>query len=155
MSSSTAASAVFDALERQHPGAFTELDFSNAFELLVATILSAQCTDARVNQVTPALFAAYSTPAALAGLRCSELIRLTWASVNFEDGVLTIRDGKAKREDLVPLHPELLDELKRIRPANVLPSTRVFPEQVTNRTRTGDFKRAKIEVLDGQGRVAD
>ncbi|MBL8800348.1 MAG: tyrosine-type recombinase/integrase [Planctomycetes bacterium] len=98
---------------------------------------------------------AWYLTAALAGLRRSELIRLTWASVNFEDGVLTIRDGKAKREDLVPLHPELLEELKRIYPPNALPSTRVFPEEVTNRTRTEDFKRAGIELLDKQGRVAD
>ena len=40
----------------QHPNADTELHFSNPYELLVATILSAQCTDERVNQVTPALF---------------------------------------------------------------------------------------------------
>src|SRR6185503_13059740 len=43
----------------QHPGAFTELDFRTPFELLVATILSAQSTDRRVNMVTPALFARY------------------------------------------------------------------------------------------------
>jgi integrase len=98
---------------------------------------------------------AWYLTAALAGLRRSELIRLTWASVNFDDEVLTIRDGKAKREDLVPLHPELLEELKRIRPADALPSTRVFPEAVTNRTRTEDFRRAKIELLDKQGRVTD
>jgi endonuclease-3 len=44
-------------LAAQHPNADTELHFSNPYELLVATILSAQCTDERVNQVTPALFA--------------------------------------------------------------------------------------------------
>ena len=53
-------------LEGQHPGAFTELMFRNAYELLVATILSAQCTDVRVNAVTPALFARYPTARALA-----------------------------------------------------------------------------------------
>ena len=57
---------VFDALDQQHPHATTELNFRNAFELLVATILSAQCTDARVNQVTPALFARYPDARALA-----------------------------------------------------------------------------------------
>jgi endonuclease-3 len=65
--------AVFDALERQHPDAFTELNFTNPFELLVATILSAQCTDARVNQVTPGLFARYPTPQALAAVEPEEL----------------------------------------------------------------------------------
>ncbi len=60
------ARAIFDQLDRQHPGATTELHYRNAFELLVATILSAQCTDARVNQVTPALFARYPDAGALA-----------------------------------------------------------------------------------------
>jgi endonuclease-3 len=57
-----------------------ELDHSNAFELLAATILSAQTTDARVNMVTPALFAAYPTPAALAAAdpgKVEEIIRST------------------------------------------------------------------------------
>ncbi len=58
--------AIFDALERHHPDADTELIFRNAFELLVATVLSAQSTDRRVNEVTPALFARYPTPATLA-----------------------------------------------------------------------------------------
>ncbi len=60
-------------LEAQHPGAFTELTFRNPYELLAATILSAQCTDARVNQVTPSLFARYPTPAALAEAAPSDL----------------------------------------------------------------------------------
>jgi endonuclease-3 len=65
--------SVFDGLERQHPEAFTELNFTSPFELLVATILSAQCTDARVNQVTPGLFARYPTPQALAAVEPEEL----------------------------------------------------------------------------------
>jgi endonuclease-3 len=59
---------VFDGLDRQHPDATTELDYRNPFELLVATILSAQCTDARVNQVTPGLFARYPDASALAAV---------------------------------------------------------------------------------------
>jgi len=57
---------ILDKLEAQHPGADTELRHSNAFELLVATILSAQSTDARVNLVTPALFKRYPDARALA-----------------------------------------------------------------------------------------
>jgi endonuclease-3 len=53
-------------LAGEYPEALCELDHSNAYELLVATILSAQCTDARVNMVTPALFARYPTPYDLA-----------------------------------------------------------------------------------------
>jgi endonuclease III len=53
-------------LAGQHPDADTELNFTNPYELLVATILSAQCTDERVNQVTPALFKRYPDARALA-----------------------------------------------------------------------------------------
>ena len=60
-------------LERQHPGADTELHFTTPYELLVATILSAQCTDERVNQVTPALFKRYPDAAALHRATTSEL----------------------------------------------------------------------------------
>jgi len=55
-----------DALESQHPDADTELHYTTPFELLVATILSAQSTDARVNMVTPALFKRYPTARHLA-----------------------------------------------------------------------------------------
>src|SRR5262245_44112907 len=62
-----------DRLESQHPGADTELHFRNAYELLVATILSAQSTDVRVNMVTPALFAKYPDARALAAATTAEL----------------------------------------------------------------------------------
>jgi NAD(P)-dependent dehydrogenase (short-subunit alcohol dehydrogenase family) len=54
-------------LGETYPDAHCELDFENPLQLLVATILSAQCTDARVNMVTPQVFAAYPTAADLAG----------------------------------------------------------------------------------------
>ncbi len=60
-------------LERQHPNADTELHYRTPYELLVATILSAQCTDERVNQVTPALFARYPDARALARATTTEL----------------------------------------------------------------------------------
>ena len=56
-----------------HPDAHCELDFSNAFELLVATVLSAQTTDKMVNKVTPTLFAKYPDAYALAGADREEL----------------------------------------------------------------------------------
>lgn len=59
--------------EEARPNAETELHFSSPYELLVAVILSAQCTDKRVNMVTPALFAAYPTPQALAGATAEEV----------------------------------------------------------------------------------
>jgi endonuclease-3 len=64
---------IFAKLEKQHPNADTELNYRNPFELLAATILSAQCTDERVNQVTPSLFARYPTPPALAAATAAEL----------------------------------------------------------------------------------
>src|SRR5262245_45463946 len=57
---------ILDRLEAQHPGADTELNYSTPFELLVATILSAQSTDVGVNAVTPALFKRYPDARALA-----------------------------------------------------------------------------------------
>jgi endonuclease III len=71
--SAAATRSIMHALEGQHPDADTELNFTNAYELLVATILSAQCTDERVNQVTPALFRRYPTAAGLAKATTSEL----------------------------------------------------------------------------------
>ncbi len=56
---------ILAGLERLHPDADTELHFANPYQLLVATILSAQCTDARVNQVTPPLFRRYPDARAL------------------------------------------------------------------------------------------
>ena len=55
------------------PVAESELTYSNPFELLVAVILSAQCTDKRVNLTTPALFAAYPTPEAMAAATAEEI----------------------------------------------------------------------------------
>ena len=65
--------SIFDRLDVQHPNANTELNFRTPYELLVATILSAQCTDARVNQVTPALFRRYPDATALARATPGEL----------------------------------------------------------------------------------
>jgi endonuclease-3 len=73
--SKTAAEArrIMAKLATQHPNANTELHFSNAYQLLVATILSAQCTDERVNQVTPALFKRYPDARALAKATTGDL----------------------------------------------------------------------------------
>ncbi len=61
------------ALAQRYPDAHCELDFQNAFELLVATVLSAQTTDVRVNLTTPILFARYPDAAALAAANPEEL----------------------------------------------------------------------------------
>ena len=74
------AALLLDRLLERYPDAHCALDFTNAFELLCATILSAQCTDKRVNMVTPALFARYPDARALAAARqedVEELIKST------------------------------------------------------------------------------
>lgn len=74
------AGEILSRLEREYPDAKCALDYTTPFELLVATILSAQCTDKRVNMVTPHLFAAYPGVAALAAAKqedVEEIIRST------------------------------------------------------------------------------
>ncbi len=70
------ARAILEKLETQHPAADTELRYTTPFELLIATILSAQSTDARVNLVTPALFKRYPDARAMARATPSALERL-------------------------------------------------------------------------------
>jgi endonuclease-3 len=64
---------IYRRLSEHYPNAHCALDFKTPFQLLIATILSAQCTDKRVNMVTPALFKKYKTPAALAAAKPEEL----------------------------------------------------------------------------------
>jgi endonuclease-3 len=74
------AALLFERLIARYPDAHCALDFTNAYELLCATILSAQCTDKRVNMVTPALFARYPDARSLAAARqedVEELIKST------------------------------------------------------------------------------
>ncbi|MBU6366079.1 MAG: endonuclease III [Gemmatimonadetes bacterium] len=109
------AAAAWERLQRAYPDAHCELDHRNAFELLCATILSAQCTDARVNQVTPALFARFPDAAALAAAPLEEveaLVRSTGffrakakALVGMAQALLERHGGAvpASLEALVPL----------------------------------------------------
>ena len=64
---------ILDELEKLYPDAQCELNYETPFELLVATILSAQCTDVRVNKVTEKLFAKYNTPEQFAQLTEEEI----------------------------------------------------------------------------------
>ncbi|MEL0011262.1 MAG: endonuclease III, partial [Bacteroidota bacterium] len=67
------AAEILEILYQKYPNPHCELDHRNAFELLMATILSAQCTDVRVNMVTPALFESYPTPELMAEAPLEEL----------------------------------------------------------------------------------
>lgn len=72
------AKKVIDVLQAEYPNAKPELEFDTPFELLIAVILSAQCTDKRVNIVTKTLFANYNTPKSIIALgeeRLSEIIK--------------------------------------------------------------------------------
>ncbi len=98
-----------------YPTAPIELNFETPFQLLVATILSAQCTDVRVNLVTPALFAAYPTPHAMAEADQSELEDLIHSTGFFRAKAKNIRGAAAA---IVRDHggevPRTLDELVKL-----------------------------------------
>ena len=86
-------------LALEYTDALCELDHGNAFQLLVATILSAQCTDARVNMVTPVLFARYPEPVDLANANPTELEELIHSTGFF----------KAKSRNLIAMATRLCD----------------------------------------------
>ena len=83
-------------LAELYPDARCALTHANAYQLLVATILSAQCTDERVNMVTPAVFARYPTPADLAGADPEELEELVRSTGFFHSKAKNLI-GMAKR----------------------------------------------------------
>lgn len=85
------ATAVVDALARVYPGAHCELDYRTPLELLVATILSAQCTDKRVNMVTPELFRRCPSAKAYTTIAPEELERLVQSTGFFRSKARNIR----------------------------------------------------------------
>lgn len=102
-----------EALPEAYPGAHCELDFKTPLQLLVATILSAQCTDKRVNLVTPKLFARYKTAADLAKApqeRLEEAIRSTGffrnkaRSIRAAAAAIEERHGGRVPETMAELH---------------------------------------------------
>ncbi len=93
--------------------------------------------------------------AALAGLRKGELQRLTWADIDLDRAALTVRDGKSRNLDVIPLCSQLRDYLRSIKLVASHPNARVFPTVVTDLTRQKDFQRAGIALEDNEGRVAD
>src|SRR6185295_5388905 len=99
-----------------YPDAHCALEHGNAFELLVATILSAQCTDVRVNMVTPVLFKKYPTPAALAKASQEDVEKIIQSTGFFRNKAKSIRESSA---DIVEKHggkvPETMDELTNLR----------------------------------------
>jgi endonuclease III len=91
-----------ERLAIEYPDCHCELDFRNPFELLAATILSAQCTDERVNMVTPSLFAAFPTPHDLAAADpevVEEIIRSTGFYKNKTRSLLGMAAALVERFD--------------------------------------------------------
>lgn len=89
-------SEILRLLDQMYPGATCALQHRNPWELLVATILSAQCTDKRVNQVTPELFAKYPTPQDFAAVR-PEVLAQDIRSTGFFNNKAKSIVGAAKR----------------------------------------------------------
>lgn len=109
------ADAILGRLEDAYPDAHCALDHADPYQLLVATILSAQCTDARVNLVTPAFFARFPDPGALAGgtqAEVEELIRSTGFFRNKGKNLLAMAAALMERHG--GRVPETMDELRAL-----------------------------------------
>lgn len=89
------AKRVYARLRKTYPEARCALAYKNPFELLVATILSAQCTDVRVNKVTPALFRAFPTPAVMAGASQEEIEELIRTTGFYRNKAKSLRSASA------------------------------------------------------------
>ena len=106
---------ILQLLDEHYPRVHVTLDFRNPLELLVATILSAQCTDERVNRVTPAIFAKYPSAADYAGAPLEELERDVYQTGFYHNKA---RSLKALGQALVEQHrgqvPASLEELVKL-----------------------------------------
>jgi endonuclease-3 len=103
------AKAIYRLLSKSYPKVKCELDYSNAFELLVATVLSAQCTDKRVNQTTPALFKKYKTVKKMASADRKDIERLIKSTGFF----------RAKAKNIKGLSEKILTEFNGEVPSNL------------------------------------
>ena len=103
--------AILDGLSALYPNAGPELHFSNPFETLVATILAAQCTDARVNQVTPALFRDYPDAAAMAKAAPEEIYPYVRSCGFKSKAVNIVNASRMIVEDFDGQVPDTLEEL--------------------------------------------
>jgi endonuclease-3 len=107
---------IIRVLAREYPEAKCYLDHGSAFQLLVATILSAQCTDERVNKTTPALFARFPDAAAMARAKSAELEKLIQPTGFFRNKAKAIlATSKVLVESYAGQVPKTLDELVALR----------------------------------------
>jgi len=107
--------AILDALAKTYPGVVCALHHRNAWELTVATILSAQCTDVRVNLVTPALFKAFPTPKAMAAASLPEIEEMIRTTGFYRNKAKSIQ-GAARivTEEFGGKVPETMEEILRL-----------------------------------------
>jgi endonuclease III len=107
--------AILHGLHKAYPAAVCALNHRNAWELVVATILSAQCTDARVNLVTPELFRRFPTPAAMASASLPELEELIRSTGFFRNKAKSLQGaGRVVTEEFGGEVPKTMEELLRI-----------------------------------------
>jgi len=119
---------VIEVFKKYHPDASTELAYGSPYELLVAVILSAQCTDVRINKVTPALFQRYPSVQDLAAANVDEVFSFI-KSVSYPNNKAKHLVGMAKMlvADFNNLVPSDIDELQKLpgvgrKTANVIAS---------------------------------
>jgi endonuclease III len=107
--------AILDGLKKAYPKAVCALNHRSAWELLVATILSAQCTDVRVNLVTPVLFKAFPTPKAMAAASLPELEEIIRTTGFYRNKAKSIQGaGCVVMEEFDGDVPQTMEELLRI-----------------------------------------
>lgn len=105
------AGKVFNLLKKEYPEAKAALNFSSPFELLIATILSAQCTDARVNMVTPAIFRKYPSPKSLAEADRKDLEREIKSAGFLQKAKSVLSCSKAIVENFCGEVPRTMEQL--------------------------------------------
>lgn len=153
--------AFVDYFSANQPEAETELKYSNPYELLVAVILSAQCTDKRINQITPALFERFPTPQELCNSNPEEVFEYI-RSVSYPNNKAKHLVGMAKKlvEDFNSVVPSDLEDLQKMpgvgrKTANVIVSvvynapamavdTHVF--RVANRIGLTNYAKTPLAV---------
>lgn len=106
---------VIEILKKTYPSAGIELDFKNVFQLLVAVILSAQCTDTRVNAITPKLFAKFKTPEDFAGCKIGELEQYIYSTGFYKNKAKNIKSlNQILLDDFGGKVPDNMSELLKL-----------------------------------------
>ncbi len=103
------AKAIYRQLTKSYPNVRCELDYNSAFQLLVATVLSAQCTDKRVNQTTPALFKKYPNPKKMSKADLKDIQRLVKSTGFF----------RAKAKNIKALSNKIMEDFEGDVPSNL------------------------------------